>query len=65
MTSLRNHTKSAHKIAIKEYKEKYGNPKEHIVEEIFHECGLCHEVWMGNLKIFHNINMFINSGRAT
>jgi len=43
MTGLRGHTKSSHKLAIADYKQKYGHPKKHIIEKIYHKCGLCNE----------------------
>lgn len=31
-------------MAISDYKLKYGNPRDHIHEKIYHKCGLCHQV---------------------
>ena len=44
LTTMRGHTKSAHKMSIADYKEKYGNHRTQIIDEIYHECGLCAEV---------------------
>ena len=39
-TSLRNHTKSIHKMSIGEYKQSFGKVLP-LVEEIFHKCKIC------------------------
>ena len=40
-TNMRSHTKSVHKITITEYKKKYGQLMDHIVEPVYHKCGIC------------------------
>ena len=39
--NMRAHTRKAHQLSISDYKAKYGALKDHIVEEIYHECGIC------------------------
>ena len=39
--NMRNHTRKAHQLSISDYKAKYGALQDHIVEEIYHECGIC------------------------
>ena len=39
MTTLRAHTKAAHKLTITEYKEKFGQLEP--IESVFHQCGIC------------------------
>jgi len=43
LTTMRGHTKGTHKMSIAEYKEKYGNHRTQMIEEVYHECGLCKE----------------------
>ena len=43
MTFLRAHTKSAHKLTITEYKQRFGAQLE-MVEKVLHECALCQEL---------------------
>merc|ERR1712129_290732 len=39
--TMRSHTKSGHKLGISDYKMKHGELMEHIVEEVYHKCGIC------------------------
>ena len=39
--NMRAHTRKAHQLSISDYKAKYGALKDHIVEEIYHKCGIC------------------------
>ena len=39
--NMRNHTRKAHQLSISDYKAKYGALQDNIVEEIYHECGIC------------------------
>ena len=39
--NMRAHTRKAHQLSISDYKAEYGALKDHIVEEIYHECGIC------------------------
>jgi len=43
LTTMRGHTKSAHKMSISDYKETHGNHRTQIIEKIFHKCGLCQQ----------------------
>ena len=38
---MRSHTKSKHNIAITDYKKKYGEIIDNIVETVYHKCGIC------------------------
>ena len=38
---MRSHTKSKHSIGITDYKQKYGELIDNIVETIYHKCGIC------------------------
>ena len=40
---MRNHTKNFHGISINDYKNKFGNHRDQIVEEVYHKCGICCE----------------------
>ena len=42
-TIMRSHTKSRHGISITDYKKKYGQLIENIVEVIYHKCGICNK----------------------
>ena len=56
---MRGHTKSAHKMSISDYKEKFGNHRTQIIEKIYHECGLCHQVHEEIYNTFYIINISI------
>ena len=43
MTRMRSHTKSAHKMNIRDYKSKFGNLRAGILETVLHTCGLCQQ----------------------
>ena len=43
VTAMRNHTKKAHGITIKEYKERFNQHNFDLVELVLHRCGLCGE----------------------
>ena len=43
VTAMRGHTKSAHKMSISEYKEKYNQTYFDLVELVLHQCGICEE----------------------
>ena len=38
---MRSHTKSKHSISITDYKKKYGELIDNIVETVYHKCGIC------------------------
>ena len=40
---MRTHTKIKHRMTISEYKDLFGNHRDHIVKEVYHKCGLCQE----------------------
>ena len=40
---MRNHTKNSHGISINEYKNKFGNHRDQIVQEVYHKCAICSE----------------------
>ena len=42
--NMRNHTNKVHGIRITAYKQKYGQLTEHLVEKVFHKCGVCGRV---------------------
>ena len=44
LTSMRGHTRSAHKMSIGDYKEAHGNHRTQIIEHVYHKCGLCDQV---------------------
>ena len=41
LTYFRGHTRHFHKMPVNDYKKIYGEPKNHIVEKVYHRCGLC------------------------
>ena len=41
LSSMKNHTKSQHKVTLTEYKALYGNPKKQIIKLVYHRCVLC------------------------
>ena len=43
LTSLRSHTRNSHHITIKDYVEQFGNYREQIHTETWHQCGLCNK----------------------
>ena len=54
LTGLRVHTKSKHKMPIKNYKHKFGKPVP--VEEIFHECKICrNDLYLDSDFIAHHL----------
>ena len=40
-SKMRSHTKSKHSIGITDYKRKYGELSDNIVERVYHKCGIC------------------------
>ena len=40
-TNMRSHTKSVHKTSITDYKKKHGQLIDHIVDLVYHKCGIC------------------------
>ena len=44
--NMRNHTKKVHGIQITAYKQRYGQLSEHLVEKVFHKCGVCGRVML-------------------
>ena len=40
---MRSHTKSAHKMGITDFKLEHGELVENIVDEVYHNCGICSE----------------------
>ena len=40
---MRTHSKNKHKMTINEYKDMFGNHRDHIVKEVHHKCGFCQE----------------------
>ena len=43
LTTMRAHTKNNHGLAIKEYMEQFGNYREQMAREVYHQCKLCGE----------------------
>ena len=63
LTAFRGHTRRHHKITIEDYTKQYGNPKDSILEKIYHRCGLCARAILLNsddiafhLRKFHKIS---------
>ena len=42
--NMRNHTKNVHGIRITDYKQQYEQPIDTVVEQVFHDWGLCARV---------------------
>ena len=40
-SKMRSHTKAKHRISITDYKKKYGELIDNIVETVYHKCGIC------------------------
>ena len=38
---MRTHTRTVHKINIKDYRDMHGNPREQIINKVYHKCQLC------------------------
>ena len=47
LTALRSHTPRVHKMSISAYKDHHGSPRAHIIEEVYHKCGICDAVRIG------------------
>ena len=63
LTSLREHTRRKHNLPIEDYRKRYGNPKDNILEIIYHKCGICARPILLNsddiafhLRRFHKIS---------
>ena len=39
--SMRSHTRLLHDTTITEYKKQHGDLKDHIIEAVYHKCGIC------------------------
>ena len=44
ITSLRHHTRNVHKVSINEYKKSFGEPKNNLIQKVYHKCGLCFKI---------------------
>ena len=44
ITSLRHHTRKVRKVCINEYKKSYGEPKNNIIQKVYHKFGLCFKI---------------------
>jgi hypothetical protein len=44
INSLRHHTRIIHKVSINEYKKSFGEPKNNIIQKVYHKCGLCFKI---------------------
>jgi len=40
-STMRSHTKAVHNLSISDYKRKFGDPRTHVVDPVYHKCGLC------------------------
>ena len=40
---MRGHSKTSHKLSIKEYGETFGSPRFNIISKVWHKCELCQE----------------------
>ena len=61
LTSMRSHTKKSHNMAIRKYREVYGQLE--LIKHIYHKCGLCSSVMiidsdtiMCHLRVKHRIS---------
>ena len=43
LLTMRSHTRKKHNMDIKEYRKEFGDPKNQMVEEVKHRCGICSE----------------------
>ena len=43
LLTMRSHTRNKHNMDIKEYRKEFGDPKNQMVEEVKHRCGICSE----------------------
>ena len=41
ISKLRYHVRQMHNIPIDEYRKTHGNPRDAIIEKVYHKCGLC------------------------
>ena len=41
LSTMKNHTRTWHKMSLTEYKELYGNPKRQIIQVVYHSCVIC------------------------
>ena len=41
LSTMKNHTKTWHKMSLTEYKELYGSPKRQIIQVVYHSCVIC------------------------
>ena len=44
--NMRGHTRRMHDITITDYKVRYGPLIDHVVEEVFHRCGICNKAML-------------------
>ena len=58
---MRHHTKSIHKMPIKEYRSVYGNFREDIVEPVYHhKCGICSKDMLLDFDDIHQHTMVVH-----
>ena len=53
LTCMRGHTKSAHSMTVKEYKEQFGNYRDQIVRKVYHKCGVCTDEMLLDADTIH------------
>lgn len=50
LSMISHHTFYIHRLDLTKYKNIYGDPKESLIKKTLHECGLCHEVLLLDLR---------------
>ena len=63
LTTMRQHTRSKHKVTIDEYKKRYGNHRDMVTKRVYHKCAICSATILldsddigGHLKKNHSIS---------
>ena len=54
LTAMRSHTRKMHDMSIAEYRKKFGDLANHLVEMVYHKCKLCDKVLLLDADRIHH-----------
>ena len=54
LTAMRSHTKKSHKMTIAVYRERFGQLADHMVEKVYHKCGVCHKILLLDADLIYH-----------
>ena len=54
LTAMRSHTKKCHKMTIVMYRERFGQLADHMVEKVYHKCGMCKKVLLLDADLIYH-----------